>query len=340
VTKDLPRSPDGLPMDWIKVPFGPFFPGLPSGLLLTLTLDGDTVAATESGSLVGRNAALPVAGMDASGFVDYLGGIDPLAPMAFRLLACRALQVAAGLPADQHQQGHIAAVERERIASHLGWLAHFGEQAGFGWLARRAASLQRQCLSADSAGLAALRPALSALSRRLVRTPLLKSRLSGIGELAADPKLRGPVARAAGLHNDARGADPGYAEWSFIRGPHPDHPSGQPPHQTADAFARLQIRLTEIEQSLTIIQTAGDPQTPEPQDLAQASGEGSASVETPRGEARLQLSLAHGRLIHAQLDTASSQHLQLLPALLTQQELGDALTVVASLDLSPWEILT
>ncbi|TAL91889.1 MAG: Ni Fe-hydrogenase III large subunit, partial [Rhodanobacter sp.] len=41
VTKDLPRSRDGLPMEWVEVPFGPMFPGLPGGLLLTLTLDGD-----------------------------------------------------------------------------------------------------------------------------------------------------------------------------------------------------------------------------------------------------------------------------------------------------------
>ena len=41
VTKDLPRSADGLAMDWMEVPFGPVFPGLPGGLKLTLTLDGD-----------------------------------------------------------------------------------------------------------------------------------------------------------------------------------------------------------------------------------------------------------------------------------------------------------
>ena len=52
VTKDLPRSADGLAMDWLEVPFGPCFPGLPGGLRLTLTLDGDGVAEGQATSLV------------------------------------------------------------------------------------------------------------------------------------------------------------------------------------------------------------------------------------------------------------------------------------------------
>ena len=53
VTKDLPRSADGLAMDWMEVPFGPVFPGLPGGLKLTLTLDGDGVTEGQATSLVG-----------------------------------------------------------------------------------------------------------------------------------------------------------------------------------------------------------------------------------------------------------------------------------------------
>ena len=29
MTKDLPRSSDDLPMEWVAAPFGPLFPGLP-----------------------------------------------------------------------------------------------------------------------------------------------------------------------------------------------------------------------------------------------------------------------------------------------------------------------
>ncbi|HEB57411.1 MAG TPA: NADH-quinone oxidoreductase subunit D, partial [Gammaproteobacteria bacterium] len=65
VTKDLPRSGDGLPMEWINAPFGPFFPGLPGGLLLTLTLDGDTVAESDARSLIENRALLQHSSMDS-----------------------------------------------------------------------------------------------------------------------------------------------------------------------------------------------------------------------------------------------------------------------------------
>ena len=45
MTADLPRSADGLPMEWFEAPFGPLFPGLPAGLDVTFTLDGDGVAS-------------------------------------------------------------------------------------------------------------------------------------------------------------------------------------------------------------------------------------------------------------------------------------------------------
>lgn len=46
MTEGTPRSSDGLQMEWVDAPFGPLFPGLPGGLALTFTLDGDTVAKT------------------------------------------------------------------------------------------------------------------------------------------------------------------------------------------------------------------------------------------------------------------------------------------------------
>ena len=47
MTEGMPESGDGLIMEWVPAPYGPLFPGLPGGLSLTFTLDGDTVAETE-----------------------------------------------------------------------------------------------------------------------------------------------------------------------------------------------------------------------------------------------------------------------------------------------------
>ena len=47
MTKDMPRSLDGLAMERNEVYFGPFFPGLPAGLIIKMHLDGDTVIKAE-----------------------------------------------------------------------------------------------------------------------------------------------------------------------------------------------------------------------------------------------------------------------------------------------------
>ncbi len=329
VTKDLPRSGDGLPMEWIEVPFGPFFPGLPGGLLLTLTLDGDTVAGSDTRSLIENGELLQPLSMDSGSFVERLSNRDPLAPIAYRLLACRALENVAGMdvPADT-ACARIGALERERIASHLGWLALFGQQTGFDWLMRRAASLQLQFQHADLKQIVALKPALQALSKRLQRTPLLKSRTVGIGRLAPEATLRGPVARAAGISNDARSTDKACAALGFT-------PANR---KEGDALARLHVRLDEMTHSLALIEAAGAIKPPAPAHVGDISGTAEAAVETPRGLARLQLTLEGGRITTAQLETPSTHHLTLINSLIEQQELGDALVIVGSLDLSPWEI--
>ena len=312
VTKDLPRSADGLQMDWLEVPFGPVFPGLPGGLKLTLTLDGDGVTEGQATSLVGVTSEgeniEESEEMDAETFIGYLSAAIPLAPVSYRLLVCLAIEQAAGLEDDSANAGaRTGALERERIASHLGWLAQLGRQLGFAWLTQRAATLQLQVREANRDSLAALEPALHKLTIRLGRTPLLKSRLKGVGLLPTDSfGLRGPVARAA--------------------------------DEGGDAWARLWQRLAEISASLDLIKSGGEPELPVLRDVGDVSGTGEATVDTPRGEARLSLKLERGHVKSYELDTACSQHIGLVPKLVEGQELGDALLAVGSLDLSPWEV--
>jgi Ni,Fe-hydrogenase III large subunit len=329
VTRDLPRSCDGLPMDWLDVPFGPFFPGLPGGLLLTLTLDGDTVAGARTRSLVGYADLLQPATLPAGQLVEQLARLDPLAPMTYRLLACRAVESAADLaiPAAT-ARARIGALERERIANHLNGLTLFAEQTGFDWLRRQATRLQLQCQQADVTRFAALKPELQKLIRRLERTPLIRSRLRGIGKLAAGADLHGPVARASGLTEDARLEDATCAALGFTI----------LTRQDGDALARLQLRLAEILHSLALIEAAGRIEPPTLADVGQASGRGESVVETPRGRARLQLTLEQGQVTAAQLETPSTWHRQQVEAMVAQQALGDALVAVGSLDLSPWEL--
>lgn len=327
VTRDLPRSRDGLAMDWMDVPFGPFFPGLPGGLELQLTLDGDGVArgrATypQEGSLCRDHHP------DVTRFVGQFSATMRSAPVAFGLLACLAIDQAAGYRPDAPTtRARLGALERERVASHLGWLALSGQQVGLDWLTHAATRLQGDVLNADVERLKTLRPALEALRRRIARTPLLKAQLAGIG-VTGTGTLRGPVARAAGQLQDLRLAEDIYGDLGF------EPACGQ----GADAYARWQVRLQEIIQSLDLVTSLGAIRLPAaPDGVGDLSGTGQAAVETPRGQAHLRVSLDRGRVTAVELDSPSRHHYDLVPALVEHQELGDAVVAVGSLDLSPWE---
>ena len=330
LTKDLPRSSDGLQMDWVKVPFGPFFPGLPGGLGLDLTLDGDTVAASDLRSLVGYVAPLVAAPLTVENFVAEMVSRMRQAPVSYKILAFKAMEAAAGAaPAEGQMRSRVAVLERERIASHLSWLSSFGTQASFSWLAEQAAFLQIKVQAADIPQMAHITPAILALLRRLQRTPLLRMRLVGIGQLEATVKgITGPVARGLGQIRDARADDAAFAALDFKAAL----------RTGGDAFARFYVRCDEIRESLRLIALAGLVDRSEMAAIGSVSGDGAAIVETPRGKAGLKIHLEDGMITEAELETPSTGHMGLVSSMIEQQELGDALVAVASLDLSPWEI--
>jgi Ni,Fe-hydrogenase III large subunit len=331
MTKDLPRSPDGLAMEWVEAPFGPLFPGLPGGLALTLTLDGDRVArATVTPGTVARGLAATWPGPAAS-FVARFVPLDPLTPVAYRVLAQRALLDAAGMAPDEAAARQaIGVLERERLVSHLNWLASIGTLLGALWLAERAAALQRALLPAqDGATVGRLQQDVRTFVRRVQQTPLLEQRLDGVGVVGvtAEVPLHGPLARATGAAADARTADPAYLALGFT--PVVRH--------GADALARLQVRLAEICQSLDLVVAAGTLTLPSFCVPTGREGSGMATLETPRGAATLRLTLAGDMVRDVLLDTPSAHHVGLVPTASVGQELADALVSVASLDISVWE---
>lgn len=331
MTKDLPPSSDGLRMEWVEVPFGPLFPGLPAGLSLTLTLDGDTVAHAETKEGIEGRTALEELSGPADSFPERLARLAPLSPVAYRLLALRALEDAAGVvPGERTALARLGALERERAASHLGWLASFGHLLGYGWLERRAAKLQLALLRAvDVEEIGHLGAEVGRLARRVNRAPLLGRRLKGIAALPGDAKASGPVARASGAAADVRLEEEAYRDLGF----HPVVFGGD------DALSRLRVRLAETEQSLELVQRSGAIYALDLSADTGFSGTASARMETPRGAATLRATLEDGVVSAVELDTPSTDHLGLITSVAEHRELGDALVGVASLDISPWEVL-
>ena len=330
MTQGTPRSSDGLQMEWADAPFGPLFPGLPGGLAMSFTLDGDTVAVVKSMRGIDGWGPESLDNVTAREFPERLAFLSPLSPIAYRVLALRALGVAAGVETDEETSlGQVGALERERAASHLGWLSGFGRLLGYSWLWEHAGRLQVALLRAADAGeVGQLEPEVGKFVRRVIRTPLLARRLEGIGTLPDDAEISGPVARASGLARDARSQGTGYRHLGF----EPVVRDG------GDAFARLRVRLAEIEQSLGLVRRAGVVSFTEVKPAANAGDVGGATVETPRGAATLRVTLREDAVEVLELRTPSSVHQGFVGAVAEQREVADALVGVASLDISPWEV--
>ena len=328
MTRGTPRSSDGLQMEWVEAPFGPLLPGLPGGLSVTFTLDGDTVAEARANSAVGRR-------QDPRGpveeFVERFARLDPLSPVSYRLLALHAVEDAVGAGArDEGALARVGALERERAASHLNWLAGFGHLLGYRWLARRAEELQLALLRAEAGGIPPIRAEVRKLARRVERTSLLRRRLAGVGIILADPAgASGPVARAGGRGADSRADEEAYLTLGF-------EPVVQ---EGGDALARLRVRLAEAQRSLELVTRAGGISGAIPVPDAGASGSGAAALETPRGSANLRVKLEDGEVTGADLETPSVAHTRLVGAVTEGREVADALVGVASLDISPWGVI-
>lgn len=175
-------DPDGLMLGAVSTSLGPFFPGVPSGLQLELTMQGDRINSLESI----RNLFPERAADDAR-----------VAP-----------ELVPALRAARGEEVRIADLERARIRSHLAWAAGFLELAGLDALARRfldrldtvrATGLEDLFTAAERTGLRRVCEGLGRLPLRTVQ----------------DLDLVGPLARASGQPRDARARDSGYAALGF-----------------------------------------------------------------------------------------------------------------------------
>lgn len=275
---------DGLKLDQLLLRVGPFLPVLPEGLVLEVRLQGDVIQ--EVG--VGENPFEEGAGSDPRGMA------FPASPGSADLaLFLAALRVPVA----------IAELELARARHHLRWLGHTLRVHGLTALGRRvlALSARARADSTDSSIVLATAE-VAELRRSLERNFTLAWVTRGIGRLSADQLAAvdgGPVARAAGIERDERLADPAYLALGF-----------KPVvHTRGDALARWRLRLHEAEQSLRLVEIAGDSMTTV-----------TGAVEGPIGP------LGRG-------PAPSSRLLALLPDLLRGLEWGDAVVALLSLDL-------
>ena len=261
---------DGLRLDVVPLTVGPFFPPFPPGLQLEATFSGDV--AVECLPLT--NPFIKIARHDLT--------IRPGLDIFFRAL---------------FEPVPIAELEMARARDHLVWLADALTAHGLPALGLRALRLSHRLRGQDAVR------GVRRLSRAIEWSQVLRWSTRGVGRVDAIGRTSlggcGPVARAAGLPDDARVEDAAYRALGF-----------QPIVQdAADSEARWRQRLAEVMQSLNLAGRAGAQRT-------NVTGQ----VESPRGLLTAGSAPA-GRL------------LPLLPLLLKGLEWGDAVATIVSLDI-------
>ena len=260
------RDRDGLELDQIPLRVGPFFAPFPSGLVLDVKLQGDLVQEVGVAS-------------------------EPSVPLLHPFDAAL------------HEKVSVAAVEMARAQSHLTWAAHALRIHGLDALGERALGLARRCQFSNPPTEAEVK----SLELRVRRSGLLALVTRSIAIIDSDNDITGlgPVARAAGLKDDARENEAAYATLGFetlVQNTDGNDPSG-------DASARWRQRFGEILQSLDLAKRAGS-----------LAAWGNGVVEGPRG--RVDSNSRPEKRLY-----------ELLPSVLNELEWGDAVTAVISLDL-------
>ena len=255
--------------------------------------------------------------------------------VANTLAYAHAIEDASGLAADrQLRVTRTALLELERLYNHLhdisaicagagfapGTMAFaalkdraqqinaraFGHRFLFGTVTvgRGAVELDGSTTDATRAALRELHADTAAAWRDLEFAGSLQARLDGIGVLGHDDALRlgavGPAARATGIRDDLRSADPRLAYDGFAPAVLVE-PAG-------DVAARLRLRAIELETAYELLEGLLDRPLAAGTTAANGGGPdqlGVGRVESPRGATTCVVELAGARVTRLHLRTAS-----------------------------------
>ncbi|WP_412541456.1 NADH-quinone oxidoreductase subunit D [Longispora sp. K20-0274] len=278
----------------IVVNMGPQHPSTHGVLRLVLELEGETV--TDARTVVGYLHTGIEKNLEYRTWTQgttFVTRMDYLAPIFNETGYCLAVEKLLGIEEqipDRVNVIRILMMELNRISSHLVWLATTGMELGalsmmiYGFREREYILDIFELCSGLRMNMAYVRPGgvaqdvpdeaivkikeflgwmpdrINMYEDLLSGSPIWQSRTQGVAYLDAAGcvalGITGPVLRSAGLAWDLRKTMPysGYETYDFEVATHPD----------GDVWARYQVRLAEMRESLKIIQQALDRLEPGP----------------------------------------------------------------------------
>jgi NADH-quinone oxidoreductase subunit D len=371
---------------------GPQHPSTHGVLRLMLELDGETIvkASSEIGYLhTGIEKQCEEKTYQQA--VTLTDRIDYLAPLSNNLCYCLAVERLLGLEIPPFAQWmRVLLTELTRLNSHLVWLGShaldIGAMTVFLYCFREREDIlrifemfsgQRMMTSYFRIGGLALEPPrgwqvavkrfIEAFPRHvdeyedlLTNNPIWMRRTKGVGRISLEDMLdlgvTGPMLRAAGLHWDTRKAEP-YSSYDLFD-------FEIPTRRESDVYARYQVRIEEMRQSVRIVTQAlaGMPAGPWKADAPKVvlpdrekmktqmealiyhfkivtegfrvpAGEVYQVIESPRGELGYYVvSDGTAKPYRVHIHAPSFGNLQALPKMIEGQILADVVSTLGSVD--------
>jgi NADH-quinone oxidoreductase subunit D len=272
--------------DLMVINMGPQHPSTHGVLRLVLELRGEEVVS-----------CMPVVGYLHTGIeksieyrtwvqgVTFVTRMDYLSPIFNETAYCLAVEKLLGIEAPPRAQAlRVLMMELNRVSSHLVWLATTGLELGalsimlYGFREReeildiledvtglrmnhawvRPAGVSQDLPDGTEEKVRAfigdMRDKIDEYETLLTNNPIWLERTRGIGVLSTEQLVglgvTGPMLRAGGIAHDLRKAEPycGYEQYDFE----------VPTVDTSDVYARYQIRVAEMRESLKIIEQVLD----------------------------------------------------------------------------------
>lgn len=358
----------------LHINFGPQHPSTHGVLRLKVVLDGEIVDSVEPviGYLHRGSEKLAEDGTYLQ-FIPYTDRMDYLAAMHNNYAWCLAVERLMGTRVPERGEWlRVVATELNRIASHQVWLGTFGLDLGaltpFFWCFRDreiALGLMEEMCGARLTysyfrfggvkrdvgqefverlrKFVAYMPArIDEYERILTTNDIFLMRTQGVGvlttETAIDYSVTGPVLRATGLGHDLRKREPygAYAQYDFEI----------PTAKDGDCFARYEIRIEEMRQSVWILEQClkriptGPYVAPEIGERAKQN-----RVKPPRGEVYARIEGARGELgvllvsdgtnkpYRAKVRAPTFSNLAVLPEMVRGSKIPDLVATLGSIDI-------
>lgn len=354
---------------------GPQHPGTHGIIRLLLTIRGESIAAcTPMIGYLHRGIEKILENRPILGGIRYLDNMDYLSPMLNEIAYVGVVEQLMGLePPRRAQYIRLLVGEMQRIASHLVGLGALAADIGalgtspfvysirdregilslFEALGGSRFNVNYQrvggvlhdfpkgWLHACADWLDSFEKNLAELEELTLGNELFQLRTKGVGYLEREQAIAygvtGPNLRASGVNFDLRVARP-YMAYREV----PVHVQVS---QEGDCYARMQVRVQEMHESIRLCRVAldrlpsGPISTRTPVALRPPRGETYFAIEGSKGELGIYL-ISDGSEYpwRVKLRGPSFVNAQMLPALLRGYRISDAITIIGSLDCVVGEI--